>query len=334
MKSRFNLQHIIDMHEWSKLQESLSLVTRMAIIMVDYKGIPVTGHSRCQAFCQTVRNDKEFSSYCEKCDARGGLEAVRLSKPYIYRCHFDILDIAIPIIVDNQYIGALMAGQIRLEEGSGPNLERIVTRPQQDVMTNDRTNKYELLPVMKYEEVVATADMLYHLCNYMVKEAILKHELMEQIQQYENLNLRVSNPHHKPKQVSILPKQASTTNASASLANSHEIKCSNPTLQPAFDYMLSHKEENFSLQSLAQICHISPSYFSRLFTREMGEHFSLYVARLKVQWAKELLESTNWSVNEISNHLNFCDAGYFIKIFKKYESITPLSYRASLKNKI
>ncbi|WP_340026512.1 PocR ligand-binding domain-containing protein [Paenibacillus sp. FSL K6-1096] len=329
MQSKFDLKYIIDMGEWTKLQESLSLVTRMAIIMVDYKGVPVTTHSRCQAFCQTVRSDKEFSPYCQKCDARGGLEAVRLSRPYIYRCHFDILDIAIPIIVDNQYIGALMAGQIRLAEGSNPNLEQIVSRPQQDAMTADRVSKYELLPVMTYEEVVATADMLNHLCNYVVKESILKHELLERNRQYEPLNPQKPKP-----EVPALPAEPSSASKTPLPAgNAYKTECSNPTLQPAFDYMLSHKEENFSLKSLAHLCHISPSYFSRLFTREMGEHFSLYVARMKIEWAKELLATTDWSVNEISNHLNFCDAGYFIKIFKKHESVTPLFYRTALKDK-
>ncbi|MEK4003639.1 PocR ligand-binding domain-containing protein [Paenibacillus sp. FSL H3-0333] len=329
MQSKFDLKYIIDMDEWGKLQESLSLVTRMAIIMVDYKGVPVTAHSRCQAFCQTVRSDKEFSAYCQKCDARGGLEAVRLSRPYIYRCHFDILDIAIPIIVDNQYIGALMAGQIRLAEGSGPNLEQIVSRPQQDAMTEDRARKYELLPVMTYEEVVATADMLYHLCNYVVKESILKHELLERSRQHEALNLQESKLQLEMPPLPVEPPSAPKTPASSGSA--YKTECISPTLQPALDYMLSHRQENFSLKSLAQLCHISPSYFSRLFTREMGEHFSLYVARMKIGWAKELLATTDWSVNEISNHLNFCDAGYFIKIFKKYESATPRSYRASLK---
>lgn len=330
MQSKFDLKYIIDMDEWGKLQESLSLVTRMAIIMVDYKGVPVTAHSRCQAFCQTVRSDKEFSAYCQKCDARGGLEAVRLSRPYIYRCHFDILDIAIPIIVDNQYIGALMAGQIRLAEGSGPNLEQIVSRPHQDAMTEDRARKYELLPVMTYEEVVATADMLYHLCNYVVKESILKHELLERNRQHEALNPQEES---KPKpELSALPVEPpSAPKTPLPSGSAYKTECISPTLQPAFDYMLSHREENFSLKSLAQLCHISPSYFSRLFTREMGEHFSLYVARMKIGWAKELLATTDWSVNEISNYLNFCDAGYFIKIFKKYESATPLSYRSSLK---
>lgn len=205
-----------------------------------------------------------------------------------------------------------MAGQIRLAEGSGPNLEQIVSRPQQDAMTEDRARKYELLPVMTYEEVVATADMLYHLCNYVVKESILKHELLERNRQHEALNPQQES---KPKpELSALPVEPpSAPKTPASSGSAYKTECISPTLQPAFDYMLSHREENFSLKMLAQLCHISPSYFSRLFTREMGEPFSLYVARMKVGWAKELLATTDWSVNEISNHLNFCDAAISLR---------------------
>ena len=45
---------------------------------------------------------------------------------------------------------------------------------------------------------------------------------------------------------------------------------SNPVLQPAFDYIYAHKHENFSLKEMAKLCHISPSYFSRIFTKETG----------------------------------------------------------------
>ncbi|WP_369294406.1 PocR ligand-binding domain-containing protein, partial [Escherichia coli] len=48
--SLFNLDKIIDLEKWHTLQDSLALVTKMAIITVDYKGIPVTKHSYCQPF--------------------------------------------------------------------------------------------------------------------------------------------------------------------------------------------------------------------------------------------------------------------------------------------
>ncbi|MDO7203718.1 PocR ligand-binding domain-containing protein [Paraclostridium bifermentans] len=33
-----------------------------------------------------------------------------MNKPYIYLCHYNIVDVAIPIIVDEKYIGAIMTG--------------------------------------------------------------------------------------------------------------------------------------------------------------------------------------------------------------------------------
>ena len=60
---------------------------------------------------------------------------------------------------------------------------------------------------------------------------------------------------------------------------------SNAVLQPAFDYIFAHKHENFSLKEMAKLCHISPSYFSRIFTKETGENFSVFIARLKIEWA-------------------------------------------------
>ena len=63
-KSRYDLEEIIDLEKWEK-QDSLSLVTKMAILTVDYKGVPVTKHSHCQPFCQGVRQDSHLSSYCQ-----------------------------------------------------------------------------------------------------------------------------------------------------------------------------------------------------------------------------------------------------------------------------
>ena len=103
--------------------------------------------------------------------------------------------------------------------------------------------------------------------------------------------------------------------------------CSNPVLKPAFTYIFEHKSETISLKVMADLCHISPSYFSRLFAKETGENFSSYLAQMKIKWAKQLLEVTDIPVSQISDELGFNDPGYFIKTFKKYEQITPSLYR-------
>jgi len=339
VNSLFNLENIIDIDKWHKLQDSLALVTKMAIITVDYKGIPVTKHSYCQPFCQGVRKDSVLSPYCQTCDARGGLEAVRLNKPYIYMCHFNIIDIAIPIIIDNQYIGAIMAGQVKLRDtDTDKPLEQIVSRP-----SNSETNNkfktleedYLSLPTLSYEEVSTIADMLFHLSNYIVEEALHKNSTIDMYK--KALSMHIDNPSidtmnssdRTYRNIQAMQNELSSTLIDNKIKKftSNEIRSSNPLLQPAFDYIYHHKSENMTLSELAKRCHISPSYFSRIFIKETGEKFSVFAPRLKIEWAKQLLETTDHSINQISDELGFCDAGYFIKTFKKFEMLTPAVYR-------
>lgn len=335
MSAHLKLDTIIDLEKWQKLQDSLSLVTNMAIITTDYKGVPVTKHSKCQSFCQAVRKDAVLSQYCQKCDARGGLEAVRLNKPYLYLCHFNIIDIAIPIIVSNQYIGAIMAGQVKLKEPL-LELEQIVTRPPHtaaDQTVQDLTDDYAAIPELSYEEITTISEMLYHLCNYIVEEAIHKNATIDMYKQA----LAVDKPlagslsliDQSFRQMETLKKELENTLIDSKLHHmtSQRRIAKHSMLQPAFDYIDAHKNENHKLEEMASICHVSPSYFSRMFKKETGENFSIFLPRLKMEWAKQLLETTDMPIAAISNELGFSEPSYFIKTFKRFERITPAVYR-------
>ncbi|WP_019419711.1 PocR ligand-binding domain-containing protein [Paenibacillus sp. OSY-SE] len=333
MNSRFNLESIIDMEKWQKLQDSLSLVTKMAVITTDYKGVPVTQHSHCQSFCQAIRKDEALSQYCQKCDARGGLEAVRLNKPYIYLCHYNIVDIAIPIIVHNQYMGAIMAGQVKLRDNP-MELEQIVTRPSNadaDKKFLSLEQDYTSLPVLSYDEVTTISEMLYHLCNYIVEEAINKNATIDMYRQALTSNKPVidSLAEHSYRSIQSIKNELENTlidSQISKMSNQQKISA-NAILQPAFDYIYTHKSENVKLADMAALCHVSPSYFSRIFTKETGENFSVFIPRLKMEWAKQILETTDLSISQISNELGFSEPSYFIKTFKKFERITPARYR-------
>ena len=51
------------------------------------------------------------------------------------------------------------------------------------------------------------------------------------------------------------------------------------------------------------------------------------ITRRKVERAKELLRSTPDSVSAIASALGFLDVSYFVKLFKRFEGVTPLTYR-------
>lgn len=342
IQESLRINKILDLNKWKRLQDSLATVTKLAILTVDYKGNPVTSHSSCQAFCQNVRKDPELLPYCQKCDSRGGLEAVRLNAPYVYLCHFNIVDIAIPITIDDKYIGAVMAGQVKLADPeNGKELEQIVTSMNQashHMKANNLKEYYDHIPTMTYEEVIKISNMLFLLCNYIIEEALNKNLLVEMFEKNagndEGLHISTILPGYTIKNIESIKKEMTNAIAEAYLKNSNEPNVwTNSVLKPAGDYIYHNKSENISLTHLATLCHISPSYFSRLFAKETGENFSSYMARLKVKWAKQLLEVTDMPIAQISDELGFNEPGYFIKTFKKFAEITPALYRKYYKEK-
>lgn len=331
------LDKIIDVAKWQVLQNSIATVTKMAIITVDYKGIPITSHSEPCPFCQYIRSQPNLQKYCFKCDSRGGLEAVRINAPYIYLCHCNIVDIAIPIMIDGKYIGAIMGGQIRLpEEEKDIDLEKILLSPSKEIFKSEEVRQmYNRIPTLSYTEIKQIANMLFHLSNYIVEEAVNKNVILEMYGEIANrshvYNRNVINDNSFDRiQMQRVNKSIGDAVTNAYIKTNDAYKrasCRHPVLRPAFDYIYENKGMRVTQKHMADLCHISTSHFSRMFAKEVGENFSSFLSRLKVQWSKQLLEETDMPITQISEDLGFSETSYYIKIFKKYENITPSIYR-------
>lgn len=325
------LDKIIDVEKWQVLQNAIAAVTKMAIITVDYKGIPITAHSEPCSFCQYIRSQPDLQKYCFKCDSRGGLEAVRINAPYIYRCHCNIIDIAIPIIIDGKYIGAIMAGQVRLPEAEKDiDLEKILLSPSKELFKSAKLKQlYAQIPILSYENIKQIAAMLFHLSNYILAEAVSKNLILEMYGEIVNRDHGHdrSFSHLHIQQVKKSIGDAVTSAYIKNSDNYDRTACRNPVLRPAFDYIYENKGMSVTQKHMADLCHISTSHFSRMFAKEVGENFSIFLSRLRVQWSKQLLEETDLPISQISEELGFSEASYYIKIFKKFENVTPAIYR-------
>jgi len=92
-------------------------------------------------------------------------------------------------------------------------------------------------------------------------------------------------------------------------------------------YIEGHLEEELSVASLAEIFYVSPNYFSRLFKRMEGEGCNEYIVRKRMEKAKQLLDTTNFSSNRIASMVGYSDPNYFSITFKKRYGKSPLHYR-------
>lgn len=102
--------------------------------------------------------------------------------------------------------------------------------------------------------------------------------------------------------------------------------------------ILAYVEENYynselSLTMVADYFQITPTYLSTFFKQNMKEMFSVYLTKLRICHAKELLEITNESVSKIALDVGYTNSNSFIRNFKKLEHVTPGEYRDVSRNR-
>lgn len=98
-------------------------------------------------------------------------------------------------------------------------------------------------------------------------------------------------------------------------------------LEKIHNYALKHLAENVTVDDMAKLANCSKWHFSRLFTKSAGKSPHQFLLDLRMRFAEELLQTTNYSVKEIANKCGFEDATYFCKIFRKYFSTSPKRFR-------
>ncbi|MDR5588299.1 MULTISPECIES: PocR ligand-binding domain-containing protein [Clostridium] len=174
MNSIIDLKDIINVEAFQNIQDDIAKATGIAIITTDYKGKPITTHSCCSEFCNIIRKDKKQVELCERCDSRGGIEATRTGKPYIYICHKGIVDFAVPIIVKGQYLGAIMAGQVLINKEEEKDLEAVANVNFDLGESEELICAYNNLTTISLEKIKHISQMMLHLSNYLVEEGIHK----------------------------------------------------------------------------------------------------------------------------------------------------------------
>lgn len=101
----------------------------------------------------------------------------------------------------------------------------------------------------------------------------------------------------------------------------------NDLINQSITYMDQHLLEKISLDELADYLNISKYYFARIFKSYMGLTPHNYFLNMKIQYAKRLLTTTDFSVEEIAEKVGFDSASNFIRTFKRLTDLTPAKFR-------
>lgn len=107
------------------------------------------------------------------------------------------------------------------------------------------------------------------------------------------------------------------------LLNDRRENRSDRIVEQAARYISDHYTEKLSVAEIADVLNISAGHLSITFKKIMGINISDYIANVKIERAKELIDTHKYLMYEISEMLGFDNPYYFSKVFKKVTGISP-----------
>ncbi|GLC89657.1 response regulator [Lysinibacillus piscis] len=94
-------------------------------------------------------------------------------------------------------------------------------------------------------------------------------------------------------------------------------------------YMDEHYGTEITLTSLSEMFHMNNAYLSELFKEQIGENFSDYLTRIRMEKAQIFLQDEQLKIIDVANLVGYANSGYFSTVFKKYFKQTPVEYRVA-----
>jgi signal transduction histidine kinase len=198
------IKDVIDISLLQRFQDNFAESMDIASVTVDINGKPVTNPSSYTRFCiDYVHSTSIGDSRCAESHRRGGNEAARTRRPYIYTCHAGLIDFAAPILIEDRQIGTILGGQILTKKPE--ELNYIKTAKEIGVDETEFVEAVNEIKIVTEKNVKAAAEVLFIVANALSKigyeelklkriSKSLEGEVLE-----KNLRLEESNKYNKLK---------------------------------------------------------------------------------------------------------------------------------------
>lgn len=104
-------------------------------------------------------------------------------------------------------------------------------------------------------------------------------------------------------------------------------KINSESVEYSMQYVFQHFREDITLAQVAGLCGYTPNYFSTLFHKTCGTCFTEFLSRLRLNYARMMLVTTDESIADIALASGFYSTSSFYRAFKKQINMSPAEYR-------
>ncbi|MBR1865333.1 MAG: response regulator [Lachnospiraceae bacterium] len=92
-------------------------------------------------------------------------------------------------------------------------------------------------------------------------------------------------------------------------------------------YIYENYDKEISVDHLADMVCMAPSYLSHVFKKETGQNLSKFIKNYRMEKAKEMLDETHHKIVQISYAVGYSNVSYFCQSFREYFGVSPQRYR-------
>lgn len=105
-----------------------------------------------------------------------------------------------------------------------------------------------------------------------------------------------------------------------------------PHIKSIKQYVAKHYKEKITLTEIANEVHIAPEYCSSLFAKQVGISLFDFISKMRIEEAKSLIITTDYSFTKVAELCGFDDYNYFSRVFKKVVGVPPKDFRKLKRN--
>ena len=99
------------------------------------------------------------------------------------------------------------------------------------------------------------------------------------------------------------------------------------SISPALDYIQQHYDLNFPMETLADLCHLSPTHFRRQFQAQMNTNPLSFLHQTRILHSCTLLRSSQSSILDIASQVGYTSLSCFNRWFLQIMGCTPSAWR-------
>jgi len=255
-------------------------------------------HIHTCAFCMFAKSNHESHNDCIGNKMAANRLASRRRTGFVGQCHLGLTDIVEPLVSRGQVLGVFYFGSVLVSGTEKKARERIVrycTRRQFD--PKPYLDQLEAAPRVEESAVAAHQEHL---------------RLVAEVAARLVSAYSPSTSHFR-------------TRVGAQSINAHRLT---PLVRRAVHFIHHHLSRPLKVHEVARHCNCHPDHLNRAFRQQLECTVSGYIARQRVERARQLLELDRYNLDEIAYLSGFHDQSHLARAFRKFFGVTPGDLRS------